>query len=444
MRGWFLWVFALGVCVSHAQERPSVLVLTDIGGDPDDQQSLVRLLLYSDVLNITGIVATSTMGHGLKTHPNIVQEAISRYEQVYPALQFYAPSYPEPGFLHSIVKSGLPDYQSVGRGWESEGANHINEIVRHANTPVYVVVWGGHRELAQALWEARESSSADEFRLFCSKIRVYGIGDQDGHRDSILRAYPDLLYVASGYYFPGKSGEPMTSVFRGMYQTGQTDCPDRDWVRTHVHGHGALADFYPLDGHGTAGMKEGDTPSFLALIPNGLNVADRPEWGGWGGRFRKLRNQLFIDAPDFLDGTLNERHTVSRWRSAFQSDFMARLDRCIRPTGGANRAPVAVLNGESGVGPIKKKAKPGEVIELVATGSFDPDGDSLTFQWFNYWEAGTCPGSIPVEHHTDNKALFKVPEDAEVGTEFHLILEVHDRGLPSLVSYRRLLLEVTQ
>ena len=130
MKGWLLWVFALGMCFSHAQERSNVLVLTDVGGDTDDQQSLVRLLLYSDVLNITGIVATSTMGHGLKTYPNIVQEAISRYEQVYPALRFYEPSYPEPGFLYSMVKSGLPDYQSVGRGWESEGANHMKSLGR--------------------------------------------------------------------------------------------------------------------------------------------------------------------------------------------------------------------------------------------------------------------------------------------------------------------------
>ena len=30
---------------------------------------------------------------------------------------------------------------------------------------------------------------------------------------------------------------------------------------------------------------EGDTPSFLGLIDNGLNAYRRPDWGGWGGRY---------------------------------------------------------------------------------------------------------------------------------------------------------------
>ena len=30
---------------------------------------------------------------------------------------------------------------------------------------------------------------------------------------------------------------------------------------------------------------EGDTPSWLGLIPNGMNDYEHPNWGGWGGRY---------------------------------------------------------------------------------------------------------------------------------------------------------------
>lgn len=437
MKGTIILLFTLATLGLMAQERPKVLVLTDIGGDTDDQQSLVRLLLYADVLDITGIIATSTMGHGLKTHPELVHEAISYYSQVYPVLQTHSMAYPKPSRLAAQVKNGHPDFAGFGPGLDSEGSTHIIDVVMRSDDPVYIVVWGGHRELVQALWHASKTLTPENFTEFCSKIRVHGIGDQDGHRDALLRAFPGIRYVASAYFFPGASGEPLTSVFRGMYQTGDLGLQDQDWVRTHVHGHGPLADFYPIDGHGVDGMKEGDTPSFLALIPNGLNIPEKPHWGGWGGRFRYLRNDLYIDALDFDNGIYNERHTVSRWRLAFQRDFMARLARCVKPFANTNHPPTAWMNGVAGNAPLSIKAKPGDTILFTAEGSADPDGDELTFHWFNYWEAGSYPGRVGLSNDQSEASSFTVPLDADNGTAFHIVLEVSDNGTPQLVSYRR-------
>ena len=40
--------------------RNRVIVLTDIEADPDDTQSLIRLLLYSNNIDIKGLIATTS------------------------------------------------------------------------------------------------------------------------------------------------------------------------------------------------------------------------------------------------------------------------------------------------------------------------------------------------------------------------------------------------
>ena len=62
--------------------KPRLMVLTDIGGDPDDEQSLVRLLMYSNAFEIVGIVPELWAGHkgrhGVLTpeHPDYVELAL--------------------------------------------------------------------------------------------------------------------------------------------------------------------------------------------------------------------------------------------------------------------------------------------------------------------------------------------------------------------------------
>ncbi len=436
-----LSIFLSASSLLSATDKPAVIVLTDIGGDPDDEQSMVRFLLYSDMFDIKALCATSRLGHGQDTKPEIIRTQIEAYRKVYPNLLFHSEAYPSPDELAAVVKSGRGDQFSHGKGCNSEASDYIVAVADKADGLVHIVVWGGQRELAQALWKVQNTRTKEQTDAFCRKIQVHAIGDQDKYRDWIVENFKDIRYVADAFIFPGKFGIREVAAFRGMYMTGDISRQNKDWVTQNVHGHGALSECYPLSGHGADGMKEGDSPSFLGLIANGLNYPDKPDWGGWGGRFRRLSGSLFIDASDIMAGQLNERHTVSRWRSAFQNDFAARLNWCVLPFTEANHNPTITVNKIAGDSPVFAEARVGDTLTFDASKTADPDKNELQFDWFFYEEL-SFPGCVVLNLSPGkNVCSFTVPGRMQ-GRTHHLILAVSDDGTPSLTSYKRIVIRV--
>jgi hypothetical protein len=421
------------------------VVLTDVGGDTDDQQSMVRLLLHADGLDIEGLCATSRMQHGHDTRPELIRELVGAYGRVLGNLRVHSPRFPPAEGLLAAVRAGRGDPGPVGPGLDSECSDAlVSAVEREDSRPLWVAVWGGSRELAQALGRLRRERPPARVEALVSRLRVHAIGDQDGHRTRLLQEHPALFFVASGLASQAQFKLNEIAAYRGQYMTGDMRTQGREWVEHNVRqGHGPLGALYPSDGHGVPGMKEGDTPSFLGLVPNGLNVPDRPDWGGWGGRFRLVRGRLFGDAPDFQDGVANERHTVARWRDAFQRELAARLDWCVRPRrGDANHAPVVVLRGHPEAGPVEVEVTPGERLVLDASSSSDPDGDALAFLWWVYAEAGEgFPEPVAIEGEDSPRASVRVPL-ATRPRSVHVILEVTDRGEPPLTRYRRVVVRV--
>src|SRR4051794_30351586 len=88
-----------GRMTALAAERPRLAILTDIGGDPDDQQSLIRLVLYSNELDIELLIASAAGTRGeLKeaiTRADLIQEIVDAYGQVLPKLQKHADGWPD-------------------------------------------------------------------------------------------------------------------------------------------------------------------------------------------------------------------------------------------------------------------------------------------------------------------------------------------------------------
>ena len=445
--------------------KPRILVLTDIGGDPDDEQSLIRLLVFANEFEIEGIIPQLWAKHEGRHGPltptsqmDLVRQMLGHYGKIHSTLLQHSADYPTEDFLGAKLKRGtvnvphasvssskpLPDVSGiVGTGLDTEGSEWIIQVVdRPDPRPVDVNVWGGPADLAQALWKVRDERNPADLNAFLAKIRVHAIGDQDDTGPWIRQNFPSLFYILDH----ARDGDKMHSCYRGMFLGGDESLTDREWIDQHVRNdHGPLGAFYPpktwTGPNPYSCLKEGDTPSWFYFLKNGLHVPSEPGFGGWGGRFSS-NGTFYQDAEDTVGDETSHRATVWRWRPAFQNDFQARMDWCMTSYSEANHHPIAVVNGDGSRRCLCLSGNAGESVHLDASASHDPDGDTLAFNWWVYREAGTYRGDVTLQGKNSAHTSVKLPLDAMDQT-IHVILEVADDGTPSLTSYRRVVIAVS-
>lgn len=256
-----------GAASAAAQERPRVIVSTDIGGsDPDDFQSMVHFLLYADRFDVEGLIS-SPWGAGRKRD---ILTVIDKYEADYPNLRSHSDKYPAPDALRAVTKEGALD-PAVGEGvtHATEGSDWIIRCAKRDDPrPLWVLVWGTIDDVAQALHD--DPSIAPKLRVYyiSSSNKKWGLAAYN----YIDQHHPDLWMIENN------------STFRGWFVGGNQDgdLGNRSFVSTHVKGKGALGDYFATMLSGE--IKMGDTPSVVYLL-DGDRVAEDPTHGGWGGRF---------------------------------------------------------------------------------------------------------------------------------------------------------------
>lgn len=460
--------------------RPRVMILSDIGNEPDDQMSLTRLLVYSNQFDIEGLVATTSVWQKSVVHPETMRALIEAYGKVRPNLLLHAKGWPAAEELENRVFAGQPAYglAATGPGRTSEGARAlIRAADRDDPRPLWICLWGGANTLAQALIEVRGTRSPDAVNAFVRKLRVYSISDQDDAGSRIRREFPELFYLAmpstqagDEYYYAtwtGISGDLYYRNCAGAHPNTVTN----EWLDANIRSKGPLGKLYPK----FAFIMEGDTPSFLGLIDNGLNSYRRPDWGGWGGRytyrtpraethaiwtqggdmFRRITSQDTVRGADGNEYT-SDQATIWRWREAYQNDFAARMDWTVADFQHANHNPVVIVNGDKTTAPVIISAEVGKPVTLDAGMTSDPDGQRLHFRWFHYQEAGTVgtnAAAVTIDGADSSKAIVTptaVCRPVWLSGRFpcsgtgtaHVILEVTDGGTPRLTSYRRVIFSV--
>ncbi|MBQ6760897.1 MAG: hypothetical protein IJP47_05675 [Prevotella sp.] len=99
----------------------------------------------------------------------------------------------------------------------------------------------------------------------------------------------------------------------------------------------------------------------------------------------------------------------------------------------------SAVEGSSSVTPLHITAKAGETIHLDASMSVDPDGDDLTFLWWQQPEIGRT--KVAVDQSDRPIVTLRIPADAK-GDTIHLICEIHDNGPFHLVAYRRIIITI--
>ncbi|KAL2819271.1 DUF1593-domain-containing protein [Aspergillus cavernicola] len=385
--------------------KPRIFILTDVLNEPDDSQSLVRYLLYSNEFDTRGICAVTSTWLRSSTHPEELRRIITAYanvvnnlnNHVHPAFKYQCADE-----LLSLVTSGPPVYgKKAFKEPLSDGAQRLLDALRESPEPLYIPVWGGVNTLAQALKDLDETASPEEATTQRAKLRVYSISDQDDTGVWIRAKFPDVFFIVSAHGW----NEYSQGSWLGM-NIGGGDGADHTkvlnpWLEKHIRVGDFGAEAYPPVKFGM----EGDTPSFLWLVQNGLGHRDHIEWGGWGGRYARPQAEADweegIDANHFhnvadcgvvgIDGKLHNDHrsTIWRWRDAMQDDFAARMQWTLtKRFDEVGHPPVVAVNGHGGVEPLILKVKPHEKHILDASGTSNPDSPNsdsdLDYVWMLY------------------------------------------------------------
>ena len=485
-----LLTFGLASQMLYSQtHKHRLIVLADMGNEPDEEQQILHLLMYANEIEIEGLIAVT--GAALNpqhpkvekrvTHPELFHYLIDGYEKVYENLQIHASGWHSPDYLRSIITRGQPQLgmDGVGYGKASEGSKFIiEEVTKDDPRPVFIVINAGSNTLAQALYDYRRNHSAEETKDFVSKLRVYENAAQDNAGGWILHEFPDIHWIRSIHQTKCFGG-PLTHELgpHNWKPYPYTAKGQDNWAKEHIRtGHGPLGELYPIrvyheyTAEAPNFIEGGGTIPWLMLTNPGHTNPSETSWGSWSGRYtvEKVDNvrarweiiqkgeepylpwKVYTDAEgkwrDPKSGIVYEdvHAPVWPWREAMWNDFQARMDWCIKSFNEANHHPKAVINNDSTNQVIFITTKPGESLKFDASESSDPDKDGLRFYWWIYNEAGRNPygKEISINNNTGDKIKFTVPKDAN-GKELHLILEVWDQSeIVPLVDYRRVVIYV--
>jgi Cellulose-binding Sde182, nucleoside hydrolase-like domain/Cellulose-binding protein Sde0182, C-terminal domain len=435
---------ACGVLIQNAgaDERLRLIVETDAGGDPDDEQSLVRFLLYANEWDVEGIIANrpeARRGENQnleRTGLGITRRLILAYGQCYSNLVQHDSRYPAPDLLLRRTVAGYDDVE--------DGVNLIlSSVDRGDPRPVWFLNWGTIQgcavsSLKRALDRVRRERGEAGYAAFKKRLRLSSDNQFEPHTSTMQP--PFELWVDT--FRPPVDGKRWYHRFSTLTATAG----GFDLRRDVLSEHGPLGALYPTNT--THWQKEGDTMTFLYLVPTGMNDPMQPGWGSWAGRygtnetFSGLR-YFWANQKDQWRGSNHRDNTLARWAADLQNDFRARLNWCVTSGSNANHSPVALVNAKPGKEIVLVTGATGSTLRLSAEGSYDPDGNKMSYEWFNYQEAGTYGSAIALTDSTSKTLLFKIPKDAKEKT-IHILLRVTDDGAPPLAAYRRIVVQVSK
>ena len=446
--------------------KPRLVVCTDIAPadvEPDDMESMVRLMAYADCFEIEALI--TSVGWNCDPYPKDWAEYLQRVIEAYrkdvtklmqrSKQKDFMPVDKENGQQHlgywpsadyiksrAVMGSIHGGIGAIGENNDSPGSELLIRLADEDDPrPIYVAAWGGANTLAQAIWRVKQTRSEDEVRNFVRKFRLFTITDQDMQYSMRMnRAYSSHLWLRKDF------ADDLQFIWdEGAWQE-QCELGKRHWQQHQdmIQGKGALGKEYPTYKWGV----EGDTPSFLYVMPNGLNDPEDPHQAGWAGYHER---GLCADSLTTAWTSWQEplRSISVGYKQRFYpdelNDFCARMQWAAEGKGNHNpRVAVRVLDGSpvkniSSIAPLRITAKAGDTIRLNASNSSDPDGDALTFYWWQQPEIGRTTATI--DDASTAIATVRIPTDAPSDT-IHLICEVHDNSPFHLVAYRRIIINI--
>ncbi|MBI1226585.1 MAG: DUF1593 domain-containing protein [Bacteroidetes bacterium] len=500
--------------IAQEKVRPRIVVTAD--PELDDNNSLLRFLLYSTDVQVEGLIYTSSQFHwkgdgkgtkrlvpgreytrfGLDICPceswrwapdeRFIHDAVEAYEKVYPNLKIHNPDYPTPSDLKSKIRYGNVEFDG-DFSTDTPGSDLIKSLVLDDKPgPLYITAWGGGSTIARALKSIEEEYEgkpewASLKTKISKKIILLPSGDQDDTFANYIR--PNWPEMANWQYKDGPKygfaaqigASPVDSVYytadwlgKNILTQGPMGALYRVWGDGKQMVKGDIMDFFgpagqysldelkkmgyivwmPLQATGSW-ISEGDTPTFMGMLANGLRAYESAEYGGWGGYAQGEVMRFSVGDASNTDTTLqaltsavlgspqkSEEKTFPDFFPAAENDLATRFKWSVTPNfKDANHEPKVSIDG-----PLNLKVHVGVKVSLSGNVK-DPDGDKVSVKWWQF-RVGSYPNEVDLVDPNSTKAAFIVPADAKPGQTVHFVLEATDHGSPALTRYQRVIVTV--
>jgi hypothetical protein len=399
-----------------------------------------------------------------KKGERFIDELVEAYEKVYANLKVHHPGYPTPAELKSKIRYGNIEFDG-DYSKDTPGSDLIKTLMLDDQaSPLYITAWGGQSTIARGLKSIEEeyghTSQWQQVRAkVLNKVILLPSADQDDTYATYIKPrWPEIDYRQMGGGPNYSYGAQLRASPENAFYTTAS------WMKENVTGRGPLGAYYRVWGDGKQMVKgdifdyfgmagstdeelkkkgyivwmpvqpkgswlgEGDNPTFMNLVDNGLRAYEKGEYGGWGGK--QVPAGVGMNIP-----LLDDKTFPNFWPAA-QLDFAARMKWSVTPQyKEANHPPQVLVEG-----PLDRKALPGEAVKLTGSVS-DPDGDTVKTTWWIF-RSGSYPGDVKIVNPSSLSAEITVPADASVGQTIHVILEATDQSSQPLTRYQRVIITV--
>ncbi|WP_395407398.1 DUF1593 domain-containing protein [Pseudoduganella sp. UC29_106] len=404
-----------------------------------------------------------------------IDDAVENYAKAYPNLRVHNHDYPAPEVLKSKIRWGNVQFDGEMEH-DTPGSDLIKALLLdNEESPIYLHAWGGQSTIARALKSIEEQyqGSPQWASIRAKVIRkavIHPSGDQDDtYANYIKPDWPDIRYrllaggVPLGYATQSRVGEDDAAYFTvdwtksNILDRGPLGASYRVWGDGKHMVQNDIFDYFGIAGKSAEELKkegyivwtpprakgeflaEGDTPTFLNLLDNGLRGYRGDSFGGWAGTPNNGPTRSFAVLLKAMEANIAnpppprpiERAPTHPFLAAAQRDFAARLQWATTANfAGANHNPMIAL-----AGPQLIRAKAGQRITLRAKTS-DPDGNAVTLKWWRWEEADGYKGAVRLEP-LDHGVSFVVPAETKPDDMIQVIAEATDNGSPALTHYEK-------
>lgn len=486
---------------SSQPEKVRVIVTTD--PELDDNNSLIRYLLFSTDFDTEGLIYASSQFHwkgdgkgttqylpnreysreGRDLGPQtswrwaegqrFIDDAVEAYELVYPNLRVHNPDFPTPEELKSKIYIGNVEFEG-DISYDTPGSDRIKEILLDDDPrPVFIQVWGGPSTASRAL-----KSIEDEFKnspewesikaKVSAKAKLCLSGQQDvTYSEYVQPNWPDIesLILNAGVTSLGYGAK------RSVINPADTIYFSTAWTSENIKSKGPLGDLYRVWGDGKE-MAPNDFTDYFGL--KGYTGDQLSEMGYWvwtepqpEGNFisegdtpmylNLIDNGLRAHESQEYGGWAGRRRELSEEESAAGSTSpfsMRAVKDEVLPiflpaiqNNFASRMAWSVTpryedaNHEPIIeGPLELSVDAGSTVDLKVNVN-DPDNDQVSLEWMQY-KVGSYKGDVSFANPTATSTALTIPSDARSGDTIHLILTAMDNQTPSMTSYHRIIVTI--